>query len=61
MSTVRVVPLGAPIAAGLWVGGELAAVLLSLVGVALLLLLTRAAHFRVQAMTTPSAGRHRRS
>jgi hypothetical protein len=43
------------------VGGDLAAVLLSLFGVVLLSLVGRAAHFRLQSMAAPTPGRHRRS
>ena len=47
MSTVRVVPLGAPVAAGLWIGGEVGAVALAVLSVVLLLLVGRAVHFRL--------------
>lgn len=51
MSTVRVVPLGAPVAAGLWVGGEVGAVLLAVLSVLVLLLVGRATHFRLSGRT----------
>lgn len=47
MSTVRVVPLGAPAVAGLWVGGEVGAVTLAVLSVVVLLLVGRAVHFRL--------------
>jgi hypothetical protein len=53
MSTVRVVPLGAPVVAGLWVGGEVGAVALAVLSVVVLLLVGRAIHFRLSARTRP--------
>ena len=53
MSTVRVVPLGAPVVAGLWVGGEVGAVLLAGLSVLLLLLVGRAIHFRLSGQDAP--------
>ena len=53
MSTVRVVPLGAPVVAGLWVGGEVGAALLAVLSVLLLLLVGRAIHFRLSGQNVP--------
>jgi hypothetical protein len=53
MSTVRVVPLGTPVVAGLWVGSEVGAVLLAALSMLLLLLVGRAIHFRLRGQNVP--------
>jgi hypothetical protein len=60
MSTVRVVPLGAPVVAGLWVGGDVGAVLLAVLSVLVLLLVARATHFRLSGRNGPVDGASRR-
>ena len=60
MSTVRVVPLGAPVVAGLWVGGEVGAVLLAVLTVLVLLLVGRATHFRLSERIRPADAASRR-
>jgi hypothetical protein len=56
MSTVRVVPLGASAVAGLWVGGEVGAVVLAVLSVLVLLLVARATHFRLTGQDRPVDG-----
>ena len=59
MSTVRVVPLGAPVVAGLWVGGEVGGVLLAVLSVLVLVLVARATHFRLSGRNRPGDGAFR--
>lgn len=58
MSTVRVVPLGVPVAAGLWIGGDVAMVLISLIAGVLLLLTARSARLALQTGVEMPSPRH---
>ncbi|WP_181779904.1 hypothetical protein [Pseudonocardia pini] len=49
MSTVRILPLGAPVAAGVLVGGQPGVVALSLAGAVVSLLAIRSAALRLRA------------
>ena len=48
MSSIRLIPLGAPLAASMWLGGDLAVAALSAVAVLLLLLVGRSVRHRLE-------------
>jgi hypothetical protein len=58
MSSVRILPLGAPVGAALWAGGDLGSIALSVVGLVVLLLVGRSVHHRLGAAEAEGPGRH---